>query len=247
MELEFAIGAGLAGRVRVGLLLIEGVSVREHDAALAAVVDAECAALRARYGDGKSSEVPGAADARTLYKALGIDPTKTRPSNEALLRRALKGESLYRINTLVDALNLVVAARAAALRPLRPRPGASRPSSCVSGGAGEAYEGIRKGPVQVEGRPVLVDAEGPFGNPTSDSLRTCITLATTRCLVVAYAPAGYAARSPRRRPRPHGRDAHAGLRRHGGPEAPGCPDASGLGRSDPRQPSWTRLLSMPDP
>ncbi len=56
------------------------------------------------------------------------------------------------------------------------------------GGAGEAYEGIRKGPVQVEGRPVLVDAEGPFGNPTSDSLRTCITLATTRCLVVALRP-----------------------------------------------------------
>ena len=44
----------------------------------------------------------------------------------------------------------------------------------------------------MEGRPVLVDARGPFGNPTSDSLRTCITLATTRCLVVAYAPAGFA-------------------------------------------------------
>ena len=50
--------------------------------------------------------MPGAADARTLYKALGLDPTKTRPSNEALLRRALKGKSLYRISTLVDALNL---------------------------------------------------------------------------------------------------------------------------------------------
>jgi DNA/RNA-binding domain of Phe-tRNA-synthetase-like protein len=191
MELDFAIGAGLAGRVRVGLLLIEGVSVRENDAALAAVVDAECAALRARYGEGKSSEVPGAADARTLYKALGIDPTKTRPSNEALLRRALKGESLYRINTLVDALNL------SSLREQLPfglydlervRP----PVELRLGRPGEAYEGIRKGPVQVEGRPVLVDAEGPFGNPTSDSLRTYITLATTRCLVVAYAPAGHA-------------------------------------------------------
>ena len=191
MDLEFAMGASLAGRVRVGLLLIEGVSVRESDAALAAVVDAECAALRSRYGDGKSSEVPGAQDARTLYKALGIDPTKTRPSNEALLRRALKGETLYRINTLVDALNL------SSLREQLPfglydLDRVKPPVELRLGGAGEAYEGIRKGPVQVEGRPVLVDAEGPFGNPTSDSLRTCITLATTRCLVVAYAPAGYA-------------------------------------------------------
>ena len=104
--IELEIGPDIAGRVRVGLLAIEGTTVREHDAALAAEVDGLCASLRDRYGAGRSSEVPGAADARTLYKALGIDPTKTRPSNEALLRRALKGEPLYRVNTLVDALNL---------------------------------------------------------------------------------------------------------------------------------------------
>ena len=44
----------------------------------------------------------------------------------------------------------------------------------------------------VDGRPVLVDSRGPFGNPTSDSARTMITLATKRALVVAYAPHGYA-------------------------------------------------------
>jgi DNA/RNA-binding domain of Phe-tRNA-synthetase-like protein len=190
MELAFEIAPSLAGRVRIGLVGVAGTSVREGDPALAAEVDAECQALRARYGEGKSSEVPGAADARTLYKALGIDPTKTRPSNEALLRRALKGEGLYRINTLVDALNL------ASLREQLPfglydldrvRP----PLTLRLGSEAESYEGIRKGPVQVAGRPVLVDAEGPFGNPTSDSLRTSITLATTRCLAVAYAPASY--------------------------------------------------------
>jgi len=191
VELDFTIGGDLAGRVRIGLVAIEGTSVREADPALAAEIDAECQALRARYGDGKSSEVPGTADARTLYKALGIDPTKTRPSNEALLRRALKGEGLYRINTLVDVLNLV------SLREQLPFGlydlGHVRPPVVLRLGApGESYEGIRKGPVQVAGRPVLVDAEGAFGNPTSDSLRTSITLATTRCLAVAYAPAAYA-------------------------------------------------------
>jgi DNA/RNA-binding domain of Phe-tRNA-synthetase-like protein len=40
----------------------------------------------------------------------------------------------------------------------------------------------------VEGRPVLVDRRGPFGNPTSDSARTMVTAATTRVLVVVYAP-----------------------------------------------------------
>jgi len=185
--LEIEIDPGLRGRARVGLLTIDGVTVRERDPALDAVVDASCASLRERYGRGKSLEVPGAAEARDLYKALGLDPTKNRPSNEALLRRALKGETLYRINTLVDALNLV------SLREQLPfglydLQRVHPPVALRKGLAGEAYEGIRKGTVNVEGRPVLVDAQGAFGNPTSDSLRTSITLATTRALVVAYAP-----------------------------------------------------------
>jgi DNA/RNA-binding domain of Phe-tRNA-synthetase-like protein len=188
--LDFQLAPDVAGRARVGLLVLEGVSVRASDPALDAEVDRTCASFRERYGEGKSSEVPGAADARTLYKALGIDPTKTRPSNEALLRRALKGETLYRINTLVDALNLV------SLREQLPfglydLDRVKPPVVLRKGGAGEGYEGIRKGLVNVEARPVLVDAEGPFGNPTSDSARTMITLEARNALVVAYAPAGY--------------------------------------------------------
>jgi DNA/RNA-binding domain of Phe-tRNA-synthetase-like protein len=188
--IDFELGPDVDGRTRVGVLVLEGVSVRERDAALDAEVDGACASFRERYGGGRSSEVPGAADARTLYKALGIDPTKTRPSNEALLRRALKGETLYRINTLVDALNLV-SLRSQLPFGLYDLDRVEPPVLLRKGTAGEAYEGIRKGLVNVEGRPVLVDAEGPFGNPTSDSARTMITLSTRNALVVAYAPAGY--------------------------------------------------------
>ncbi|HXK08950.1 MAG TPA: phenylalanine--tRNA ligase beta subunit-related protein [Vicinamibacteria bacterium] len=188
--IEFEIGRDVAGRVRIGLLCVEGVGVRERDGALDAEVDRVAASFRERYGGGLSSEVPGVADARTLYKALGIDPTKMRPSNESLLRRALKGEALYRINTLVDALNLV------SLREQLPfglydLARVEPPITLRKGAPGEAYEGIRKGTVNVEGRPVLVDSKGAFGNPTSDSLRTSITLETRDALVVAYAPAGF--------------------------------------------------------
>ena len=190
MEVLLSVSPELGGRLRLGLLTLAGVAVRDGDPALTAEVDRLCASLRERYGGGRSAEVPGAADARSLYKAFGIDPTKTRPSNEALLRRALKGEPLYRINTLVDALNLC------SLREQLPfglydldrvRP----PVVLRRGEANESYEGIRKGPVNVGGRPVLVDAEGPFGNPTSDSARTMVTQETRSALVVAYAPAGY--------------------------------------------------------
>jgi len=188
--LALEVSPELKGRVRLGLLALDGVSVREADAALAAEIEAYGAELRRRHGDGKSADVPGAADARTLYKALGLDPTKTRPSSEALLRRVLKGEALYRINTLVDAMNLC------SLRSQLPFGlyDLDRIEGTVvlrKGGPGESYEGIRKAAVNVEGRPVLADARGAFGNPTSDSARTMVTLQTRAALVTVYAPGAF--------------------------------------------------------
>ena len=43
---------------------------------------------------------------RDFYWKLDIDPTKTRPSGEALLRRVLHGDELPHISVVVDAYNL---------------------------------------------------------------------------------------------------------------------------------------------
>jgi DNA/RNA-binding domain of Phe-tRNA-synthetase-like protein len=124
---------------------------------------------------------------RTMYKRVGIDPTKTRPSSEALLRRVRKGDTLPRINSMVDVCNwcsfefqlpygLYDAAQIQGDVTLR------------IGREGESYPGIRKDDVHVGGRIALVDTIGPFGNPTSDSARTMVTTATTRGLLVVFAP-----------------------------------------------------------
>jgi DNA/RNA-binding domain of Phe-tRNA-synthetase-like protein len=189
--LAVSVAAELAGRVRLGVLVLEGLTVREADADLVAEIERYSSEVRARHASLKSSEVPGTAEARDLYKALGIDPTKTRPSNEALLRRVLKGESLYRVNTLVDALNLC-SLRSQLPFGLYDLDRVAPPVELRRGRPGESYAGIRKGVVNVEGRPTLADMQGAFGNPTSDSARTCITLSATRALVTAYAPAGFA-------------------------------------------------------
>jgi DNA/RNA-binding domain of Phe-tRNA-synthetase-like protein len=122
-----------------------------------------------------------------MYKRVGIDPTKTRPSSEALLRRVRKGDTLPRINSMVDVCNwcsfefqlpygLYDAAQIQGDVTLR------------IGREGESYPGIRKDDVHVGGRIALVDTIGPFGNPTSDSARTMVTTATTRGLLVVFAP-----------------------------------------------------------
>lgn len=56
------------------------------------------------------------------------------------------------------------------------------------GREGEGYPGIRKDVVHVGGRLTLVDRLGPFGNPSSDSLRTMVTTGTTRVMAVIFAP-----------------------------------------------------------
>ena len=42
---------------------------------------------------------------RQMYRRCRIDPTKTRPSSEALLRRVRRGDSLPRVNSIVDVCN----------------------------------------------------------------------------------------------------------------------------------------------
>lgn len=177
----------LEGRVRLGAVFLDGVHVLAKHPHLAADIERYAAELRQQYGTAPSLEVPGTAETRTLYKQLGLDPTKVRPSSEALLRRVLKGEPLYRVNSLVDALNL------ASLQSQLPfglydRAKLVPPIQLRLGGAGAEYEGIRKGTIHVEGRPVLFDQVGPFGNPTSDSARTQITLDTRDVLVILFAP-----------------------------------------------------------
>jgi DNA/RNA-binding domain of Phe-tRNA-synthetase-like protein len=98
MAVCIAIEPGLDASVRLGVLRCDVGRVQERDAALDAPLAAAEAAVRA-------GDVAGIDAARTLYRAFGIDPTKTRPSSEALLRRVRRGEPLPRINTAVDVCN----------------------------------------------------------------------------------------------------------------------------------------------
>jgi len=135
-----------------------------------------------------SARAPIAAT-RELYRRLGKDPSRYRGSPEALLRRSRAGKALYRIHNVVDVVNLV------SLRTLLPiglydvaklRP----PLALRRGEAGEAYDGIGKEQLNLEALPVLADAEGPFGSPTSDSVRTMITPDARRIVAVIFGVTG---------------------------------------------------------
>ena len=173
----------VAATVRPHGFVVDPVSVREQDTALDEPLRLAAAALRTGTVAAGVTET-----VRAMYHRLGIDPTKTRPSSEALLRRVRKGGDLPRVNNLVDVINWCSAESQLpfGLYDL------DRISGAVTarlGRPGEEYAGIRKDVVHVAGRLTLADTIGPFGNPTSDSARTMITVATRRALVVIFVPA----------------------------------------------------------
>ncbi len=187
-EFSVTVDERLRGRLLLGCLAFDGITVAETGADLRDEGDRLVAELRQQWGSFASpSDIPGLEPARALYRSLGIDPTRTRPASEALLRRVLQGRPLFRVNSLVDAMNLC------SLRMLVPfgtydRGRIGGAIVLRVGHEGEGYEGIGRGRIGVEGRPVLADREGAFGNPTADSLRTSVTHATSRVLVVLYLP-----------------------------------------------------------
>lgn len=142
--------------------------------------------LRRRYASPAAAQTVF-APVRKMYRAVGLDPTRTRPSSEALTRRILQGKSLYRINSLVDCFNLL-SVRLALPVGLYDLAHVTPPIACRRGAAKEGYPGIGKEHVNVAGRICMADAQGPFGNPSADSARTRIRPSTTEALAVYFVP-----------------------------------------------------------
>lgn len=180
--MTLAVSPDVSAIVAPGVIVRRGVTVRAYDERLDAPLAAAAEALRVATGLEDAT-----AATRAMYKRCGIDPTKTRPSSEALLRRVRKGDPLPRVNGLVDIINWCSAETQIAFG-LYDLGKVQLPITVRLGAEDEGYDGIRKDRVNVEGRLTVADAAGPFGNPTSDSARTMTTPDTRDALVLLYIP-----------------------------------------------------------
>lgn len=127
--------------------------------------------------------IPAIAATRNAYKRSGKDPNRYRPSAEALMRRIVKGEELYRISVLVDLINHVSIRTGYSIGGFD----ASKICGDVTIGIGrheEKFEAIGRGVLNIENLPLLRDDKGGIGTPTSDEERTKLTPDTTEILIV---------------------------------------------------------------
>lgn len=126
----------------------------------------------------------GIAATRKVYRMCGKDPSRYRPASEALIRRILQGKALYQKDTLVDLVNLASIAYGYSIGGFDGDKFEGDTLTLGVGKAGEPYEGIGRGLINIEGLPVYRDAKGGVGTPTSDNERTKMELTTTHLVVL---------------------------------------------------------------
>lgn len=171
----------------VGAAVFADVDNSQFSSELWQEIDSFIDDYRSRYTIDSIKQMPSIEATRTAYRRCGKDPSRYRPSGEALVRRTLQGKELYRVNTLVDLINLASIAYGYSIGGFD----ADKivPDSHLSlilgiGREGEPYEGIGRGPLNIAGLPVYRDALGGIGTPTSDHERTKLSLETTHLLTI---------------------------------------------------------------
>ena len=163
--------------MRIGLIRAKVINC-ETSPELWAEIEREAEAVIGKYELLEINKRPAVSQTRTLYRALGKDPNRYRVASEALCRRVIRGLGLYRIDTLVDLINLVSMKSGYPISGLDADKLVGDTLTMGVGEEGEEYNGIGRGLLNISGMPVYRDSLGGVATPTSDEERTKITIET---------------------------------------------------------------------
>lgn len=178
-----ALFPGLSARI----LRIRGVEVRREHSELEPFKSEVIERVKSRWNLDQLREHPLFRAYRDFFWRVGVDPTKTRPAAEALIRRVLRGRRIPRINTLVDAYNLASIDTAIALAAFD-EDGLAGELIMREAEAGEEFLGIGMDrPTVLRGGEVVVaDGEKLVAiYPYRDAEECKITEGTERVLMLA--------------------------------------------------------------
>lgn len=139
---------------------------------------------RAKYTIDSIKQIASIEATRQAYRRCGKDPSRYRPSGEALVRRTLQGKDLYQVDTAVDLINLASIAYGYSIGGFDYDKIDGDTLVLGIGREGEPYEGIGRGLLNIGGMPVYRDSVGGIGTPTSDNERTKMSMGTTKLLAL---------------------------------------------------------------
>ncbi|MDQ0340714.1 DNA/RNA-binding domain of Phe-tRNA-synthetase-like protein [Caldalkalibacillus uzonensis] len=174
--------------IQIGLIRYQGATVSESPKMLKGRIELFLEQLKTEYEPQEIGNIPQIGYFRQCFKALGISPSKYRPSSEALLRRVLQGKPFPFIHSAADVNNFV------SLYHLMPCGlyDADQLSGerlvMRLGRPGEAYISLAGKETSAEGKWITADNAGPFGSPIIDADRTKTSLNSTHMLHILYLP-----------------------------------------------------------
>lgn len=168
------------------ILLEAEVTARPTDADQKSEMDSIAADIAGRLKVEDINKQSPIAATRKAYKVCGKDPNRYRPSQEQLMRRIVRGLGLYNVDSLVDAGNELSLLTGCSVGCFDADKVCGEVLEVGIGRAGEPYEGIGRGVLNVEGLPIVRDAEGGIGTPTSDNERTKISASTKRLVMTVH-------------------------------------------------------------
>lgn len=170
--------------VFIGAAVTATVRNTDFDETLWREIESLSVMLRKEYTIETIKNISAIDATRRMYKACGKDPSRYRPAAEALMRRIIQGKQLYRIDTLVDLVNMASIAYGYSIGGFDMDKIEGDMLTLGIGREGEPYEGIGRGMLNIAGLPVYRDATGGVGTPTSDNERTKMGMDTRRVLVL---------------------------------------------------------------
>lgn len=173
----------LVPRFKIGTITYHDIAISESPQMIKGRFQLFTESLRLE--EKTATDYPGIGEYRSVFKAIGIDPSRYRPASEALLRRILSGKDLSPINSGVDVNNFF-SIRFAIPIGLYNLDKIEGNVEIRIGHSDDTYEGLNGREMNMEGKLLSADSFGAFGSPIVDSKRTMVDERVTNALHIVY-------------------------------------------------------------
>ncbi|QOR67206.1 hypothetical protein IM538_03400 [Cytobacillus suaedae] len=175
----------LVPHFKVGIINYSSITVSESPQMLKGRLQLFQESIYFGLEDKPVTEIEGIQEWRAIFKKVGTDPSRYRPSVEALYRRIKKQDYLHTINSAAD-LNNFFSLQYEVPIGIYDLDKINGVIELNVGKSGDEYTGINGRLINMENKLLSSDETGPFGSPFVDSDRTAVTEATKNAVQIIY-------------------------------------------------------------